>query len=62
MNYEPSEEASYSIPESIGENENTKNVLVRMPKTISTAINNITKEIKMLGKDGKNEFQKYNPR
>ena len=35
-----------------------ENHLVRMPKTISTAINNITKEIKMLGKDGKNEFQK----
>ena len=57
MNYEPSE-LSYNIPESISENGDAKNVLVRMPKTISTAINNITKEIKMLGKDGKNEFQK----
>ena len=60
MNYEPSEEVSYNIPESISENGSAKNLLVRIPKTISTAINNITKEIKMLGKDGKNEFQKYN--
>ena len=44
MNYEPSEEVSYNIHESISENGNTKNVLVRMPKTISTAINNIMKD------------------
>ena len=61
MNYEPSE-ASIQIPEVASEDETVKagNVLVRMPKTISTAINNITKEMQMLGKDGKNEFQKYN--
>ena len=59
MNYEPSD-LSYNIPESISENGDAKNILVRMPKTISTAINNITREIQMLGKDGKNEFQKYN--
>jgi hypothetical protein len=59
VNYEPSD-LSYNIPESISENGDAKNILVRMPKTISTAINNITREIQMLGKDGKNEFQKYN--
>ena len=61
MNYEPSE-ASIQVPEVTSEDETVKagNVLVRMPKTISTAINNITKEMQMLGKDGKNEFQKYN--
>ena len=53
MNYEPREEVSYNIPESISENGSAKNLLVRMPKTISTAINNITREIKMLGKDEK---------
>ena len=58
MNYEPSE-VSYNIPESVSDSGDAKNVLVRMPKTISTAINNITKEIKMLGKDGNNELQKY---
>ena len=60
MNHEPSEEMSYSLNESNDGGIKTENHLVRMPKTISTAINNIMKEIKMLGKDGKNEFQKYN--
>lgn len=64
MNYEPSEktahymdesEESVPVPHVVQENH-----LVRMPKTIGTAINNITKEMQMLGKDGKNEFQKYN--
>ena len=35
------------------------NVLFRMPKNISQAINKIIFDIQMLGKDGKNEFQKY---
>ena len=35
------------------------NVLFRMPKNISQAINKIIFDIEMLGKDGKNEFQKY---
>jgi len=60
MNYEPSEEMSVDLNESNGIGIKAENHLVRMPKTISTAINNITKEMKMLGKDGKNEFQKYN--
>ena len=60
MNYEPSEKMSLDLNESNGIGMKAENHLVRMPKTISTAINNITKEMKMLGKDGKNEFQKYN--
>ena len=65
MNYEPSEKTKHYMDDSEESIPITQpivvqeNHLVRMPKTISTAINNITKEIKMLGKDGKNEFQKY---
>ena len=63
MNYEPSEKKEHYMeefeePSSVPSK--PENHLVRMPKTISTAINNITKEMQMLGKDGKNEFQKYN--
>ena len=66
MNYQPSEKTDHYMDESeesvpIAQPIVMKeNHLARMPKTIGLAINNITKEIKMLGKDGKNEFQKYN--
>ena len=54
------EEENLPINENFVETEvKEPNVLFRMPKNISQAINKIIFDIEMLGKDGKNEFQKY---